>query len=70
MIFYVYHDKRIKFKYKGGGKSVNGSFFNEDLSLHEAGVAEGVHKVVGVYRARVDGVFHRWCFHKVARVAG
>jgi hypothetical protein len=55
---------------KYGGKPVKGSLFNEDLSLHEAGVAEGVHKVVGMYCTRADGVFHRRCFHKVASVAG
>jgi hypothetical protein len=27
---------------------LKGSLFNEDLSSHEAGVAEGVHKVAGM----------------------
>jgi hypothetical protein len=35
-----------------------GSLFNEDLSLHEAGVDSVVHEVVGMYYGRVDGVFH------------
>jgi hypothetical protein len=47
-----------------GGKPVKGSLFNEDLSLHEAGVDGVVHEVVGMYCARVDGVF------TVASVAG
>jgi hypothetical protein len=37
---------------------VKGSLFNEDLSLHEAGVDGIVYEVVGMYCARVDGVFH------------
>jgi hypothetical protein len=37
---------------------VKGSLFNEDMSLHEAGVDGVVHEVVGMYCARVDGVFH------------
>jgi hypothetical protein len=31
---------------------VKGSLFNEDLSLHEAGVDGVVHEVVGMYCAR------------------
>jgi hypothetical protein len=54
-------DERIKFNYEGGGKPVKGSLFHDDLSLHEAGVAEGVHEV--------DPVFHGWCFHKVFSVS-
>jgi hypothetical protein len=51
-------DERINVKCEGGGKPVKGSLFNEDLSLHEAGVDGVVHEVVGMYCARVDGVFH------------
>jgi hypothetical protein len=51
-------DERIKFKYEWGDKPVKGSLFNEDLSLHEAGVGGVVHEVVNMYCARVDGVFH------------
>jgi hypothetical protein len=38
---------------------VKGSLFNEDLSLHEAVVDDVVHKVVGMYCARVDGCVPR-----------
>jgi hypothetical protein len=62
-------DERIKFNYEGGGKPVKGSLFHDDLSLHEAGVVEGVHEVVGKYCAMVDPVFHGWCFHKVASMS-
>jgi hypothetical protein len=51
-------DERIKSKYEWGGKPVKGSLFNEDLSLHEAGVGGVVHEVVSMYCTRVDGVFH------------
>jgi hypothetical protein len=44
--------------YQGGGKPVKGSLFNEDMSLHEAGVDGVVHEIVGMYYARMDGVFH------------
>jgi hypothetical protein len=37
---------------------VKGSLFNEDLPLHEARVDGVVHEVVGMYCARMDGVFH------------
>jgi hypothetical protein len=47
-------DERINVKCEGGGKPVKGSLFNEDLSLHEAGVDGVVHEVVGMYCARVD----------------
>uniref|UniRef100_A0ACD6AD76 Uncharacterized protein n=1 Tax=Avena sativa TaxID=4498 RepID=A0ACD6AD76_AVESA len=38
-------DESIKFKCEGGGKLVKGSLFNEDMSLHKAGVGGVVHKV-------------------------
>jgi hypothetical protein len=50
--------ERIKVKCEEGGKPVKGNLFNEDLSLHEAGVDGVVHKVVDMYCARVDVVFH------------